>query len=62
MTTFSGPTRDLKEELLNASYEANADEKRMILQLHDLLSQIFVLDPAHRITVEQALRHPFIIS
>jgi serine/threonine protein kinase len=49
----------LKSELLNSPYELSADEKRLALLLHDLLAQIFVLDPEKRITPEDALRHPF---
>jgi len=62
VTNITKATRDLKEELLNSPYESNVDERQMILQLHDLLSKIFVLDPSQRITVDDALRHPFIIS
>jgi len=50
----------LKEELINCSpFELSGDEKRLILHLHDLLSQMLILDPFNRITVEDALRHPF---
>lgn len=59
MYSFTKPTRDLKEDLLRAPYEISAEEKRMILQLHDLLSQMLTLDPGQRISVEEALKHPF---
>eukprot|EP01114_Cavostelium_apophysatum_P013047 TRINITY_DN3077_c0_g1_i2.p1 TRINITY_DN3077_c0_g1~~TRINITY_DN3077_c0_g1_i2.p1 ORF type:complete len:702 (+),score=197.94 TRINITY_DN3077_c0_g1_i2:235-2340(+) len=61
--SFQKATRDIKDELLNSSpYELDAEEKRLIVQLWELLSQMLVLDPAQRISVEEALRHPFIAS
>lgn len=62
VTNFTKPTRDLKKELLNSPFDLSSEQKRMIAQLHDLLSKIFVLDPAQRISVEDALRHEFITS
>jgi serine/threonine protein kinase len=58
--TFIKPTRDLKKELLSAPFDMTVDDKKLCLQLHDLLMQIFVIDPNQRISVEDALRHPFI--
>jgi len=62
LVTFSKPSRDLKEELLASPYEMSIEDKRMIVQLHDLLNKIFVFDPSQRITVEDALAHPFFNS
>eukprot|EP01116_Phalansterium_solitarium_P019066 TRINITY_DN522_c0_g1_i2.p3 TRINITY_DN522_c0_g1~~TRINITY_DN522_c0_g1_i2.p3 ORF type:complete len:114 (+),score=39.69 TRINITY_DN522_c0_g1_i2:741-1082(+) len=59
-TVFQKPTRDLKEELIDTAADLSSEEKRMILQLHDLLIKMFVLDPANRLTIEEALHHPFI--
>lgn len=50
-------TRDLKAELLNG---ASAKDIPKLLELHDLLQQMLVLDPAKRIKVDQALKHPFV--
>ena len=33
---------------------------RKVTQLKDLLEKIFMLDPAKRITINEALSHPFI--
>jgi len=52
-------TRDLKGELLNSPYQLSEDEKKMLINLHDLLMKIFVFDPSRRISVNDALKHPF---
>ncbi len=31
-----------------------------LVQLHDLLQKVFELDPSKRLTVEAALKHPFV--
>lgn len=36
------------------------DDPKMISSFKDLLEKIFVLDPKKRITVPEALSHPFI--
>jgi serine/threonine protein kinase len=33
-----------------------------VLQLRDLLEKMLVLDPAKRITVKEALSHPFVVA
>ena len=54
------PTRDLAARL--AAHDKNlADaERRKVSQLADLLDKMFNFDPEKRITVSQALAHPFI--
>jgi len=56
---FTKPTHEIKDDLLKVNFELPADEKRMILQLHDLLEKMLILDPDRRISVEDALKHPF---
>lgn len=36
------------------------EDPKMLAQFKDLMERIFVLDPDKRITVSQALSHPFI--
>jgi serine/threonine-protein kinase PRP4 len=55
---FTNPTRNLKAEILEA-YKDEPDQAQ-VLQLHDLLEQMIVLDPKKRITCEEAIRHPFL--
>lgn len=52
--------RATKSLLSALSAAAGEDPPRQVQQLADLLEKIFVLDPGKRISVEQALKHPFI--
>ena len=54
------PTRDLPVILGAASKALSDADRRKVAHLADLLDKMWVLDPAHRITVAQALVHPFI--
>jgi len=54
------PTRDLTGVLLKA--KAASDDKTLVLNLADLLEKIFILDASKRITVRDALHHPFLSS
>lgn len=60
LITVTKNTRDLGD-MLNAHIGTNANRK-LVLQLKDLLSKCFILDPAKRITAKEALQHPFISS
>lgn len=51
------PTRDLKADLLTGQ---NKEDIPKVLLLYDLLWRALTLDPAKRLTVEEALKHPFI--
>jgi serine/threonine-protein kinase PRP4 len=53
-------TRDLKTLLLAADETGN--NRKKILQLADLLEKCLALDPVKRITVDEALEHPFLSS
>jgi len=55
-----GPTRDLLRELEGVGRDGSVGERRRVAHLADLLQAMWVLDPQHRITVAQALSHPFI--
>ncbi|GAB0099841.1 serine/threonine-protein kinase prp4 [Sergentomyia squamirostris] len=52
-------SRDLQQELI-ADQNLPDDQHRKVTQLKDLLEKLFVLDPAKRISLNQALAHPFI--
>eukprot|EP00624_Nannochloropsis_granulata_P001426 evm.model.NODE_17102_length_7555_cov_17.337128.3 len=54
------PTRDLTGVLLKA--KAASDDKALVLNLANLLEKIFMLDTSKRITVRDALHHPFFMS
>jgi serine/threonine-protein kinase PRP4 len=51
------PQRDLLAELLGTS---TGEDRKTLIQLHDLLKKILVLDPSKRLTPEEALQHPFL--
>lgn len=52
-------TRDLQQELI-ADQNLPEDQQKKVIQLKDLLEKVFALDPAKRISLNQALAHPFI--
>ncbi|XP_017862419.1 PREDICTED: serine/threonine-protein kinase PRP4 homolog [Drosophila arizonae] len=53
------PTRNLQQELI-ADQNLPDDQHRKVTQLKDLLENMFALDPGKRISLNQALTHPFI--
>lgn len=53
------PTRDLQQELI-ADQNLPEDQQKKVVQLKDLLEKVFALDPSKRISLNQALAHPFI--
>ncbi|KAI9579987.1 hypothetical protein GQX74_000775 [Glossina fuscipes] len=53
------PMRNLQQELI-ADQNLPDDQHRKVTQLKDLLDNIFALDPSKRISLNQALTHPFI--
>ncbi|KAH8297836.1 hypothetical protein KR054_011283, partial [Drosophila jambulina] len=53
------PSRSLQQELI-ADQNLPDDQHRKVTQLKDLLENMFALDPAKRISLNQALIHPFI--
>jgi serine/threonine-protein kinase PRP4 len=62
-TRILKPSRDLHKMLkAHSSQDGKGPdlEKIKLAQLADLLEKIFILDPDKRLTVEQALYHPFI--
>lgn len=53
------PSRNLQQELI-ADQNLPDDQFRKVTQLRDLLDNVFALDPSKRISLNQALAHPFI--
>lgn len=53
------PTRDLQSELV-AGQALPPDQLRKVTQLKDLLEKALAIDPAKRISLNNALTHPFI--
>ncbi|MEE6465121.1 hypothetical protein FKM82_006458 [Ascaphus truei] len=58
MSTIN-PTKDLLADLVGCQ-RLPEDQRKKVHQLKDLLDQILMLDPAKRISINQALQHPFI--
>ncbi len=52
------PTRDLAQ--IMRSSRAGADDLKLVNQFIDLLDKGINLDPSKRLTVVDALKHPFI--
>jgi len=57
---ISNPTRSLRNAVL--AKRAGADDKRLVMQLVDLLEKCTVLDPAQRIDVFGVFEHPFLAA
>ena len=53
------PSRDLESELIGGQ-SLPENQLRKVLQLKDLLEKMLILDPTKRLTINQALAHPFI--
>uniref|UniRef100_A0A2D4HMH7 Protein kinase domain-containing protein n=1 Tax=Micrurus lemniscatus lemniscatus TaxID=129467 RepID=A0A2D4HMH7_MICLE len=58
MSTIN-PTKDLLADLIGCQ-RLPEDQRKKVHQLKDLLDQILMLDPAKRISINQALQHVFI--
>jgi serine/threonine-protein kinase PRP4 len=56
---YTKPTRDIKTALLQVC-ELDNNEKRTLNHFCDLLEKMLVLDPVKRISVSDALSHPFV--
>lgn len=49
---------DLGSALLAA--KSSTDDRKLVLELRNLLEKMFTLDPSKRITPKEALNHPFV--
>ncbi|KAF0756090.1 hypothetical protein AaE_004761, partial [Aphanomyces astaci] len=58
LNTIHG-TKDLAAALMAA--KSHSDDKKLLMELKDLLDKIFVIDPAKRLSVTDALQHPFVM-
>jgi serine/threonine-protein kinase PRP4 len=58
MSTMNA-TKELTESLVD-SHKVEDDLKRKVLQFKDLMDKLLLLDPSKRLSVNQALTHPFI--
>lgn len=58
MSTIN-PTKDLLADMVGYQ-RLPEDMRKKVLNLKDLLDGTIMLDPAKRVTINQALQHPFI--
>ncbi|KAJ8272717.1 hypothetical protein GJAV_G00092580 [Gymnothorax javanicus] len=58
MSTIN-PTKDLLTDMIGCQ-RLPEDQRKKVVQLKDLLDQILMLDPAKRISINQALQHAYI--
>lgn len=59
MMSVIKPSRNLQQELI-ADQQLPEEQLRKVVQLKDLLESLFSLDPSKRLSLNQALAHPFI--
>ena len=59
MMSTMNATKELTESLVD-SHKVEDDLKRKVLQFKDLMDKLLLLDPSKRLSVNQALTHPFI--
>lgn len=55
------PSRDLLADLVGTQ-SLDDSHMRKLHQLKDFLDKCFMLDPAKRLTINQALTHPFLVE
>lgn len=60
LVDVNSPVKDLTSILLSS--KAGADDRNLVNKLSDLLEKCLILDPAKRIKVSDALKHPFLHS
>lgn len=59
--TITSPTKDMFSMLHDASvHEEDPTSRKRVVQFRDLLEKMLALDPAARLTPDQALQHPFL--
>ncbi|XP_072307259.1 pre-mRNA processing factor 4Bb [Eucyclogobius newberryi] len=58
MSTIN-PTKDLLSDMVGCQ-RLPEDQRKKVMQLKDLLDGTLMLDPAKRLSINQALQHPFI--
>ncbi|XP_053198617.1 pre-mRNA processing factor 4Bb isoform X1 [Scomber japonicus] len=58
MSTIN-PTKDLLTDMIGCQ-RLPEDQRKKVMQLKDLIDGTLMLDPAKRISINQALQHPFI--
>ncbi len=54
------PHISLKDRIFDFFVDVRGEEKKSVLQLYDLISNCLMLHPRKRLTVEEALKHPFV--
>ncbi|CAG8680006.1 3055_t:CDS:10 [Cetraspora pellucida] len=59
-TIITKPTRDLKTRLLSKTSHMTDEELRLLTAFVDLLDKCLNLNPEKRLTVKEALMHPFV--
>ena len=61
VTTFNviNPSKDILADLIG-NQRLPEDQLRKVTQLRDMLEKMLMLDPNKRLSINEALRHPFI--
>lgn len=60
MAVGARPVKDINAILMKA--KTASDDRMLVQHLADLLDKMFTLDASKRITVKEALQHPFVSS
>ena len=56
------PTRELKSRIMGDIIQMKEEESKLVMQFLDLLEKSLNLNPEKRLSINEALQHPFLTA